>query len=169
MIKEKIKYYAELFLGIKEVGNNNGWQDVYFDDLNMSFTDLMKTVGWQDTHAWCAYFAELVWKLAYANVDTLMVNKLDKLFSANSVNTFMNFKDQQSKTPVIGSLVIWNYYKDGKATTRGHTGIVVDVQGSVIKTVEGNMGDKVSTRTLIINYEKKENGNNLLGFINPKI
>lgn len=167
MIGEKIKYYANLFLGIKEKGNNNGWQDVYFDDLNMSFTELMKTVGWENTHAWCAYFAELVWKLAYAKTDSTMVNRLDKLFSSNSVNTWMNFKDQQYKTPVVGSLVIWNLYKDGKATNKGHTGIVIDVQSSVIETIEGNQGDKVSKRTLIVNYDKKESGYNLLGFINP--
>ena len=41
--------------------------------------------------------------------------------------------------PLKGSICIWQKYENGKATTSGHTGIVVDVHddGSVF-VVEGN-------------------------------
>jgi hypothetical protein len=178
MIKELIKKYALLFEGIKERGNNQGWEDVFFPSLNMSFQELMETVGWKETHAWCAYFSELVWKLAYSEFDSTMVDKLDALFSANAVNTWKNFNQSDfacSKIPVNGSVVIWQMYKDGKDTIRGHAGIVIDVIDGVIETIEGNTnkkgsrdGDQVAHKTKIVNFDKKHNGLVLLGFIHPK-
>lgn len=178
MIVKHIKYYANLFNGIKEHGNNQGWQDVFFDELNMSFEDLMKTVGWETTHAWCAYFSELVWKLAYAKIDTTMVDKLDKLFSANAVQTYHNFEKSEfecSKIAVDGSVLIYQVYKNGNPTTSGHAAIVINSNdGIVIDTIEGNTnakgsreGDQVANKTRIISFDKKQNSWIPLGFIKP--
>ena len=177
MIRDQIIFYANLFVGIKERGNNQGWEGVFFKDLNMSFEELMKTVGWQETHAWCAYFGELVWKLAYSKFDSTMVDKLDKLFSASAVNTWLNFQKSEfecSKTPSPGSIVVWQHYKDGKTTRSGHIGVVIDSSGGVINTVEGNTnakgsreGDQVAHKTRLMNFEPKDKGLVLLGFIHP--
>ena len=147
MVAENIIYYAKLFSGIKERGNNQGWEDIFFDDLGMPFTDLMKTVGWEETHAWCAYFAELVWKLGYSEYDSSIIEQLDKLFSANAVQTWNNFNKSMfkcSKKPVKGSIVIWQLYKNWEKTISGHAGIVTKVIGDVIETVEGNTNKKGS-------------------------
>ena len=177
MIVEQIKYYANLFEGIKERKGNMGWQDVFFPDLNMSFQELMHTVGWRETHAWCAYFAELVWKLAYTKFDSTMVPKLDKLFSASAVNTWANFKGtdfKRSQIPAPGSLLIFQLYENNKPTAKGHAAIVMDGSEGIVNTIEGNTnakgtreGDQVAKKTRLISFEPKQNGLVPLGFIYP--
>ncbi len=177
MIVSKIKYYAELFNGIKEVGNNQGFEHVFFKDLNMTFKELMWTVGCRYGHAWCAYFGELVWKLAYSNIDTTMVERLDKLFSANAVQTWKNFQNTEfrcSRTPSEGSIVIWQMYEDWVGTSRGHEGIVMTGNDTMINTIEGNTnkkgsrdGDQVADKTRIVDFSKKEKGLVPLGFVHP--
>jgi len=48
---------ADSFEGIKEIGNNEG-----FD--NASFERMMKEVGWWKGAAWCAFSLKLIYKLA---------------------------------------------------------------------------------------------------------
>lgn len=193
-VVNNIVKYAKLFEGIKERGNNQGWEGVFFHELNMSFQELMETVGWKEYHAWCAYFAELVWKLGYSKIDSTYIDKLDKLFSANAVRTFQNFRDRSdfntSKKPSTGSVAIWQYYKDGKLNKsdiwiRGHAAIVTDCTDDVFSTIEGNIsaensrdGQEVAARSYILKGQTKnkewiENtkytGRSLLGFIHPKL
>ncbi len=177
-VADKIVYYAKLFEGIKEKGNNQGWKDVFFPTLGKTFEELMVEVGWESSHAWCAYFTELVWKLAYKHYDHPLYYKLENLFSASVMNTYYNFKRSDfvcSNTPQVGSLVIWNLYKNGKSTTRGHTGIVISVKGARIKSIEGNTGgvdrrngDQVAQKSWLVDFMKKDNGLNLIGFVHPK-
>jgi len=54
MINQEIKKFALLFDGVKETANNSGWEKVYFPTIGMSFTQLLKTVGWHKYDAWCA-------------------------------------------------------------------------------------------------------------------
>jgi len=176
-IADQIIHYALLFEGVKEKGNNQGWEDVYFEELDKTFQELMEEVGWQRSHAWCAYFAELIWKLSYKHYDHPLFFKLDNLFSASVMNTWYNFKRSNfvcSNEPKEGSVVIWNLYSKGKSTTKGHAGIVVSVEGNVVHTVEGNTsgtnrrdGDQVAMKSFIVDYKGKKNGLNLVGFIHP--
>jgi len=176
---ETIKKYALLFDGVKEIGNNQGWEHVYFKELGMSFQELMETVGWKESHAWCAYFAELVWKLGYAEKDSTILPLLNNLFSASAVQTWRNFKRSDfhcSQYPSVGAVAIWRMYNQGNPTRAGHAGIVTFVQGKVFQTVEGNTnakgsreGDQVAQKTRLVNYDKKDNGLNLLGFIHPTL
>jgi len=178
MITDRIIYYANLFNGIRERGNNQGWEDVFFPELNMSFEELMYTVGWKETHAWCAYFSELVWKLAYREFDSTMVDVLDKLFSANAVATWMNFQKSDFKCvkyPTPGSILIYQKYKDKIETMSGHAAIVISGDETLVNTIEGNTnkkgareGDQVADKVRLINFSKKENGLVPLGFIYPK-
>jgi len=177
MISDQIIHYANLFNGIKERGNNQGWEDVFFPELNMSFEELMYTVGWKETHAWCAYFSELVWKLAYREFDSTMVDVLDKLFSANAVNTYLNFKNSDfkcSQIPSDGSVLIFQLYKNNKPTTSGHAAIIMDGSEGIVNTIEGNTGskgtregDQVAKKTRLISFTPKQNGLVPLGFIHP--
>ena len=43
--------------------------------------------------------------------------------------------------PEPGCVVVWQFYKDGKPTMQGHTGIVIAVNDLTITTVEGNTSD----------------------------
>jgi hypothetical protein len=179
MIQDSIIKWAKLFNGIKEIGNNNGWETVFFKDVNMTFQEIMITIGWKNTHAWCAYFAEAVWTLAYSDFDSTMVKKLSKLFSANAVETYNRFSRSSefecSKEPKIGSLVIWQKYVDGNPTIYGHEGVVIGLSDNHYRTIEGNTnisgsrdGDQVAERTVLKKNKFKENGLNLLGFVHPK-
>ena len=173
-INDLILYSARLFLGQKEISGNLGFEDSYF-------TRLMEEVGWQKGQAWCAYFTELVWKYAYRNYNRKLISILDKLFSAGAVKTYTNFKNSDftvNKTPVIGAVVIWQYYKDNKPHWSGHAGIVTKVysdDSDFFETIEGNTNSKggregieVSKKERSLSFEPKHRGLALRGFIHPK-
>lgn len=157
------KEIAANYIGQTEIKGNMGFKDPCFEEK-------MRAVGFQDTHAWCAYFAELVFKEAYPD------NKdLDKLFSASAVKTFGNFKEAGymiSQTPEIDTLVIWQNMKDGKPHWTGHAGIVSKVTDhETFSSIEGNTnndgsreGVKVVDRTRKVIPDIK-NGLKVMGFI----
>ena len=105
-----------MFLDQKEIKGNQGFNDPEFDEL-------MREVGFEDGQAWCAYFAELVWKHALLPYKGGSENssyehifkELDKMFSAGAVATYNNFRRnpefQVSTTPQAGDIVIWQTYK----------------------------------------------------------
>lgn len=147
---------AKKFIGQKEKPGND------FDD-NTPLGKILKEAGHKDGEAWCCYFAEAVF-----------VETLRSLFSASTVQTFQNFKDagyEITDIPQVGSLVIWQRYKDGKATWQGHAGIVSKVnQDGSFQTIEGNTnssgsreGDSVQEKNR--SNIKTDNGLNVLGFI----
>ena len=176
MISEKIVKWAMLFDGIKEIGNNEGWENTYFQEIGSTFQALMESVGWKYTEPWCAYFAELIWKLAY--LDHPEIININQLFSGSTVQTWENFTVSDytcDNIPVVGAVVIWRNYKKGVALWSGHAGIVVKVEGDKITTIEGNVsarsereGDQVAMRVKTVSFSKKANGLNYLGFIHPK-
>jgi hypothetical protein len=155
---------AAEYIGQTEFKGNLGFKDPCFDEK-------MREVGFQDTHAWCAYFQELVFKEAYPEKFV----ELDKLFSASAVQTFKNFRDAGyliGEVPQIDTLVIWQNYKDGKAQWTGHAGIVSKVlDQETFLSIEGNTnndgsreGIKVAERTRKVIPDVK-NGLKVLGFI----
>jgi len=163
---------ANSFVGMEEIPGNLGFKNDYFEDL-------MITVGWEKTQAWCSYFVELVWKLAYAERDSTFVNKLDTLFSAGAMATWNNFRKSKEfvndNQPSLGCIVIWQHYKDGKPTWMGHAGIVVDFNLTHFMAVEGNTSKAGSREGLIVGLNKRKydfdskKGLVLKGFIHPRI
>lgn len=154
---------AKKYLGQREKPGNMGFIDPSFDKK-------MKGVGHQDTHAWCAYFSELVFKEAYPD----KLKALDRLFSASAVTTFENFKKagyEVSAAPKEGALVIWQHYENGEKQWQGHAGVVSEVVSEkLFKSIEGNTnasggreGIEVAEKSRTT--EKKPTGLNVLGFI----
>lgn len=162
--------------GMKEEKGNHGWKDKEFD-LEM------RTTGWQDGQAWCAYWAEKIWCEVYDS-DTERI--LRRLFSANAVHTYNSFWQSNfitNKEPVEGAVVIWQHMNNGEPSfvkksqwIRGHAGIVIDTEGDVneFTTLEGNSnasggreGIEVARQVRKLDFEK-ENGLQLVGFIHPK-
>ena len=168
-MNDKIIEAAYTFLNQKEIPENAGWQD-------KSFEAKMISIGWRYGQAWCAYFAELVWKYAYAD-NPFMVQRLDALFNGSAMKTYSNFKESEfkvDKTPEKGSVVIWNLFENGEPTWKGHAGIVINCEGVVLSTIEGNTGNKnqregdgVYEKTRLLDFINKENGLTLVGFIHP--
>lgn len=142
---------------------------------NMGFTQRefeikMEKVGFQKKHAWCSYFAELVFKEASPH----KAAELDKLFSASAVQTFHNFKAAGYAVfdkPFVDALVIWQTQKNGQPQWTGHAGICVDViDDTLFRSVEGNTNDKGGREGYIVALKKRQvkkvtNGLQILGFI----
>lgn len=135
-IQKKIIDVAKSYLDIKEIGANNS----NFNDKE--FETNLEAVGWDHGQAWCAYFAELVWREAYSTFDTTVANHIGSIFSSSAVNTMRNFIAAKDFTisgiPKEGAVVIWQHYKDGKPTWMGHAGIVISFDQREIHTIEGN-------------------------------
>lgn len=166
-LNDKIIEVASDLVGKKEIPGNLGFEDEEFEK------ELTVECGWQKGQAWCAYFAELVYKKAFpAN----MKKTLDLLFSAGAVATFNNFRrlGAVSKEPVAGALVVWQTYKDSKPHWTGHIGIVEKVEKKHIVTIEGNTNSKggregleVARKERPIDFKIKAYGLVLKGFVNP--
>jgi hypothetical protein len=154
MIHQDIIEIAKSYVGIKEIPENQGWD-------NKEFEQKMKQVGWQKGQAWCAYLGELIYKEAYAELPDLLVT-LNKLFSANSQQMFRNFAHshdwETGRYPKLGAIVVWKL-----GHTKGHTGIVTNFDDLVMYTVEGNAGNMVKERRR--HYQED---NQILGYIYPK-
>ena len=169
--RDTIAKTALLFIGKKEIKGNMGFVDKEFEKL-------MQSVGHNKGEAWCALFAELVWKLA-AVQNQFLVAELSKLFSKSATRTFTNFKEAGWKIGdkgEHGDLIVWRRYKDGTPTWMGHMGIVIEYRECCdeIVTVEGNTnikglreGDRVAIKSRKIEEGDIVNGLKRLGFIKP--
>lgn len=151
------------YLGQTEKTGNMGFNDPAFEKK-------MEAVGFSKGQAWCAYFAELVFKEAYSE----RLQELDKLFSASAVQTYRNFRDASypiSNVPQPGMLAIWQMQKDGKPHWSGHAGIVVSVNSvNDFESIEGNTNDHGGREGYIVarksrTTKKVKNGLQVLGFI----
>jgi len=151
------------FVTQREIPGNQGWVDEKFEEL-------MKLTGWKQGEAWCAYFVELI-------LITAGLNEHAEILSGSAVQTWKNCKKSSLfatfENPLIGDIVIWQNYRDGKATWSGHAGIVVGLGKGLIITVEGNTntdgvreGEEVALKIRDPKY-KTDNGLNVLGFIRP--
>lgn len=155
---------ALTYLGQTEKPKNSGFNDAEFEKK-------MKQVGFIKTHAWCAYFVELVFKEAYPE----RFDELDKLFSGSTIQTFKNFRDAAytiGNIPRVNHLVIWQSYKEGKPQPTGHAGIVVSVIDTwQFDSIEGNTSGGGSREGWIVGRQHRKvlasvaNGLKVLGFI----
>ena len=171
-VGDKIVEVANGYLGQKEVSGNMGFEDQVFGER-------MKAVGWEKTQAWCAYFAELVWKDAYREFKPELLKDLDKLFSATAVGCWANFnKDKRFKCdriPQPGDVVIWQSYDNGKPDWRGHAGIVTVSYSDWFVSIEGNTNSTMEREGIEVAKQKRrmlfnvKDGLRLKGFIHPVI
>lgn len=152
------------YLGETEKPKNSGFNDATFEAK-------MVSVGFRKGHAWCSYFAELVFKEAFPE----RFAEFTERFSGSTVMTFNNFKDAGyliGAVPQVNTLVIWRSYKGGKAQDTGHAGIVASVINTwEFESVEGNTSDEKSREGYIVARHKRkvlkdvQNGLKVLGFI----
>jgi len=172
-INQIIRDKAESYIGITEVGQNQGWDDKIFEKK-------MVGLGWEKGWAYCAIAAELVWAEAYVEAGySTIAKEITELMTPSAITSFKNFRDKSNflvdEIPEVGSIIIWQKYKNGKKTWMGHVGVVLEVKGRLtVVTFEGNT-NKQGSREGQGNLEKErytglfsKNGLNLLGYIHPK-
>ena len=171
-IAKSILDVANSYVGQEEISGNLGFKTPFFHKL-------MVGVGFQKTHPWCSYFAELCWREGYKKalpnrdgIDSI----INSLFSASVMQTRNNFVTRGKKygfefsnIPTKGSLVI---YQSATNKSFGHIGIVESIGNGKFNTIEGNT-DKVGSREGVIvakktrdlDFKVKTSGLNLIGFI----
>ncbi len=165
---EYIVQIARKYIGIRELKNNSGWSDKVFQQR-------MVDVGWKVGESYCVYWAELVWKEAYA-LHPKMLKRLDELFSGSATRTHKNFSLATNEfkihptIPVPGALALWRFGN----TWMGHAGIVTGPTRPRFNTVEANTnasggreGVEIAAKTRLIGQPLRAKGLNLLGFVYP--
>ena len=170
MTRKGIAATAKGYLGIKETKNNSGFNNLFFQQE-------MKKVGWQKGQPWCMYFVKLVW---LKNLKGKHKEQAAKLLTGHTQGSLNNFKKdtsglfEVSTTPQKGSIVIWEYFKNGKSQGSGHAGIVTSFNNKQFQTIEGNTnklggreGVEVARKTRSYAWQTT-NGLRLKAFINIK-
>lgn len=171
-INERIKFFAENYIGIREKPGNMGFENPLFEAK-------MKAIGHDPGESWCCLFAELVWREAYVH-DPKMDKLLNILFSDSCTATLSNFRGSVfpvTHEPVIGAIMIMQKYEKVdnvyRATWQGHAGVVVEVRGNEILNVEGNSnqsgareGIEVATKRRLVNFDL-HTGLVIKAFIHP--
>lgn len=167
-LRNQVVKTAKSYIGKVEIKGNKGWTDKLFQAK-------MEAVGWKITHAWCAYFCEMVYAQVY---DAVGFRKaIDKLFSGSATKTLKQFEaDPEWNTgtiPLPGAVAIWCAVKNGKESWKGHAAIVTEVHDTYMDTVEGNTngsgsreGEEVAEKKRKYDFEKT-NGLRLKGFVYP--
>lgn len=158
-------------VGIQEVPGNLDFKDG-------QFREYMRAVGWRKGEAWCAYFGELVWSLAYQVQDSTIYAQVSKLFNAGAVATYNNFSHSAftvSKTPRVGALAVWQHYYKGVPSWKGHLGIVNKFDNRYVSTIDGNTnpaggseGFEVWPKTRPLVFKTTGTEMILKGFVYPK-
>lgn len=137
---EKLKsrllaYEASRWIGTKETGGDNKGQIV---EMFQKAVD-----GKAQGEAWCLAFAQFCIQQVDRLYDemTLSSNAPSNLIKTEHCLTLWNASKAFRTTPEVGCLVLWQHFKDGKATASGHVGVVKEVHDTKIVTIEGNTGD----------------------------
>lgn len=126
---------AKQFVGTKEIGNNHGFDNPYFEVL-------LSRLGWTRGASWCAYSAMLKWYLYYQGQDKVYA-KIKHVLHPHCRTMWDRAESSQvvkvGQIPMIGAIVVWAVGTDGS----GHCGVVVEVNpDGTFVTVEGNTSDK---------------------------
>lgn len=126
------------WIGTKEKGNNKGEIVTLFQN-------------WDDIpghYAWCMAFVQFCVKAVDTVTEIVAGSDVKtKLYPSEHVLTVWNKtpKELRSDVPKPGYITVWQFFKDGKQTASGHTGIVVSVDGDKFLSVEGNTGPSEKT------------------------
>lgn len=140
-----------------------------------AFEQMMRSVGWQSSYAWCGFYVKLV-LMGLFSFDKAW---LSKNIGGSAMGNFYNVQNLNKKGDkryiafTKGKLQVGDVFC-GQRSGGGHTGIIVkilDEQTNLCETIEGNTnsnksgeGDKVKTlkRNLIVG--KSSAGLNIVGF-----
>jgi hypothetical protein len=140
-----------------------------------AFEQMMKSVGWQSSYAWCGFYVKLVLMQLFS-FDKAW---LSKNIGGSAMGNFYNVQNLNKKGDkryiafTKGKLQVGDVFC-GQRSGGGHTGIIVkilDEQTNLCETIEGNTnsnksgeGDKVKTlkRNLIVG--KPSAGLTIVGF-----
>lgn len=106
----------------------------------------LNSVGLGEGYAWCMAF--IYWCVQEVCNDYKLSNPLQK--TGGVLAQWNGSKVLQVEKPEIGDVFIMDF---GKGL--GHAGIIVDLDGDVITTIEGNTNDEASREGYIVAEKKR--------------
>lgn len=121
-------------------------------DLYNSITPLPVGYKVKYTDDWCATFVSAVAKACGMTgivFPECGCERMIKLFQKAG-----RWQENDAYTPQPGDIIFYDWQDNGVGDNKGfsdHVGIVVAVNGTVIKLIEGNLSNKVGYRNLLIN------------------
>jgi surface antigen len=130
-------FFANKWVGIKEIGFNKAFS-------NEVFQNMLKNVGWNSGEAWCMYFAKAIHFEVYKDKPQVQ-EKIKKILTGSTQQSFKNAQNDKTGTyttttsPKVGDIAIWQNKYD---KSKGHAGVVEQVNRDTITTIEGNTGDR---------------------------
>ena len=143
--------------------------------VDTAFEQMMKSVGWQSSQAWCAYYVKLVLMQLFS----FDKEWLSKNIGGSALQNFYNVQNLNKKGDsryiafTKGKLQVGDVFC-GKRTNGGHTGIIVEIldeQTNYCETIEGNTnsnksgeGDKVKKLKRYLTVGKASASLTIVGF-----
>lgn len=154
---DRLKYNAERFENYIEIENNAAWDDPDEKGIQKEMSDLLtkymlRVKGWEPGAPYCAAAVGAFVLMSLEDCN-LFVNKFENIWTAHVMTNVRMAKSKHvlSITPSLGS--IW-LAKFGE-TDSGHTGLVFDIQGDSLVTLEANTMPGVSADP---NLQRSGNG-----------
>ena len=144
----KVVSQAQAWLGLKE---SNGSHKKIIDIYN-AHKPLARGYAVKYTDAWCATFVSAVAiNLGYTDI-------IPTECGCPSMITLMQKKgiwvENENRKPNPGDIIFYDWNDTGAGDNKGsadHVGIVEKVEGNTITVIEGNYGNAVKRRTLVVN------------------
>ena len=151
MTAERIINEAKKYVGIAEEYNNKVIfnKEYYGSDVS------------GDAYKWCLVFVWYVFKKAGAS--SLFYDGQKTAYTPTMMNWFRQNQCFYS-TPMPGDLV---FFKFGGTQPCNHVGIVVEVKGNMIRTIEGNTSDGSQTNGGMVMYRDRDT-KNVVGYGRPR-
>lgn len=108
-----------------------------------------KYAGGRKEH-WCAHFASWVYlqaglPLPGYKAPSATPPAWNPIASVNTMFDTLASMGKIYKSPQIGDLIF--YYRSGSAGNKGHVGIVTELKGDSVVSIEGNLSDRVARVT----------------------
>ncbi|MDM1033820.1 CHAP domain-containing protein [Myroides odoratimimus] len=118
----------------------------------------LNSVGLGEGYAWCMAF--VYWCVQEVCNDYKLSNPLLK--TGGVLNQWNSRANLHVSTPQPGDIFIMDFGKG-----QGHTGIVIEVQGDSIVSIEGNTNDEASREGYIVAKKKRKISSINKGFLRP--
>lgn len=134
-----VEQVAKSYSNIKEIGENAGFNDKVFQKK-------MNDIGWRKSLQWCAFFLSLCLDESDSKYPTIRSGGSQKFITKKSIP----FKEVLLGRKKLTKPYIIVYTNKNSIT--GHVDIVLkQISNTTFLVIGGNVGDKVTTRTIKYN------------------
>lgn len=147
-LREKVVSIAKSYLGCKE---SDGSHKKIIDIYN-SVTPLPSNYRVQYTDAWCATYTTAIG--IKAGLSDIILRECSCQRMIDLYKKAGRWIENDAYTPQKGDIIFYDWDDNGIGDNKGHSdhvGIVVEVNGTSLKIIEGNMDDAVGYRNIKVN------------------